>query len=272
MRHDNRVVSGKQFPGEKGSVRRCVVVMQQPVYLSPKFGVKVSHIFKQSPQNVTVVCGSNCLAWQEKFFVNNPPWYHRKSWSCSWLFTCLAFFDLPWIEHAIQTSVYGSCFLPRKLIWSLPGPPSHFFPRLTPNEMHTRCSVVGSIAKSRQDTQLQTKGRKDQHDDSAAWNVTHWLPGYASTIIYGCTELLQLLYRRKHQSRKLWTPRRIHFGPQYSVPSFDPGILLAPLNKQQRNKFLTSALAGTQWSASRPGSFWFGKRVSERTVLYGCNS
>jgi hypothetical protein len=41
------VVFGKKFPGEKGSVRRCVVVMQQPV-LSPKFGAKSSHIFTQA--------------------------------------------------------------------------------------------------------------------------------------------------------------------------------------------------------------------------------
>jgi hypothetical protein len=38
----------KKFSGEKGSVRRCVVVMQQPVPLSPKFGAKSSHIFTQS--------------------------------------------------------------------------------------------------------------------------------------------------------------------------------------------------------------------------------
>jgi hypothetical protein len=30
----------KKFPAEKGSVRWCIVVMQQPVLLSPKFGVK----------------------------------------------------------------------------------------------------------------------------------------------------------------------------------------------------------------------------------------
>jgi hypothetical protein len=39
----------KKFPGEKGSVMRCFVVMLQPVRLSPKFGAKSSHIFTQSP-------------------------------------------------------------------------------------------------------------------------------------------------------------------------------------------------------------------------------
>jgi hypothetical protein len=57
--------------GEKGSVRLCVVVMQQSVHLSPNFGAKCSHIFTQSPQNVTIVCGIDCLACQDKFFVNN---------------------------------------------------------------------------------------------------------------------------------------------------------------------------------------------------------
>jgi hypothetical protein len=53
--------------------RRCVVVMQQTVLLSPKFGAKSSHIFTQSPYSVTVVCGIDCLAYhQDELFVNNP--------------------------------------------------------------------------------------------------------------------------------------------------------------------------------------------------------
>jgi hypothetical protein len=40
---------GQKFPGEKGSVRRCVVVMQQPIFLLPKFGAKSSYVFTQSP-------------------------------------------------------------------------------------------------------------------------------------------------------------------------------------------------------------------------------
>jgi hypothetical protein len=44
---NSHVVFGQKFPGEKGTVRRCVIVMQQPVLLSPKFGAKPSHIFVQ---------------------------------------------------------------------------------------------------------------------------------------------------------------------------------------------------------------------------------
>jgi hypothetical protein len=61
-----------KFTGENGSVKRCVVLMQQKVLLFPKFGVKSSHIFMQSPLNVTVVCGIDCLAFQDEFFVNDP--------------------------------------------------------------------------------------------------------------------------------------------------------------------------------------------------------
>jgi hypothetical protein len=34
---DSHVVFGQKFPGEKESARRCVVVKQQSVVLSPKF-------------------------------------------------------------------------------------------------------------------------------------------------------------------------------------------------------------------------------------------
>jgi hypothetical protein len=44
---DSHTLFRQKSPGGKGSVRRCVVVMQQPVLLSPKFGAKSSHIFTQ---------------------------------------------------------------------------------------------------------------------------------------------------------------------------------------------------------------------------------
>jgi hypothetical protein len=46
--NDSHFVFGQKFPGEKGSVIRCVVVMQQPVLLLKKFRIKSSHIFAQS--------------------------------------------------------------------------------------------------------------------------------------------------------------------------------------------------------------------------------
>jgi hypothetical protein len=38
----------------------------------------------------------------------------------------------------------------------------------------------------------------------AGWNFLCWFPRYASTTLYHCTALLQLLYRWQHQSQKLW--------------------------------------------------------------------
>jgi hypothetical protein len=39
----------QKFPGQKGSVKWCAVMMQQPVLLSPKFWAESLHIFMQSP-------------------------------------------------------------------------------------------------------------------------------------------------------------------------------------------------------------------------------
>jgi hypothetical protein len=47
----------KKFPGEEASVRECVIMMQQP------------HIYMQLPQNVTVVCGIDCLACWDNFIM-----------------------------------------------------------------------------------------------------------------------------------------------------------------------------------------------------------
>jgi hypothetical protein len=43
----SHVIFGQKFLGEKGSVKWCVVVMQQPVILLPMFDAKSSHIFTQ---------------------------------------------------------------------------------------------------------------------------------------------------------------------------------------------------------------------------------
>jgi hypothetical protein len=46
----SRIVFGKKkIRGEEGIARKCIVVMQQPVLLLPKFGVKYLYIFAQSP-------------------------------------------------------------------------------------------------------------------------------------------------------------------------------------------------------------------------------
>jgi hypothetical protein len=107
------------------------------------------------------------------------------------LFTYLDFFSL---GEFVRT-VYGSCYLCQGL--------RHIF-----SEICTKFEAVPlsdpSRNRMRPDTRFQIKGRKYQHLDSAAWNLVHRLPGYASTIICSCIALLQMLYRWQHQSRKLW--------------------------------------------------------------------
>jgi hypothetical protein len=68
---DSHVVFSKKFSVVEGSVRLPVVVMQQPVLLSPKFGTKSSHIFIHSSKIVTAVCGIDCLTRQDKLFVSS---------------------------------------------------------------------------------------------------------------------------------------------------------------------------------------------------------
>jgi hypothetical protein len=43
------IVFGQKCPGEKGSVKHSVILIQQPLLLLPKFGAKSLHIFMQSP-------------------------------------------------------------------------------------------------------------------------------------------------------------------------------------------------------------------------------
>jgi hypothetical protein len=62
----------KKFSAERGSVRRCIAMIQQPVLLSPKFGAKSSHSLTQSSLDVTVICGLEYFSCQDKLFVNNP--------------------------------------------------------------------------------------------------------------------------------------------------------------------------------------------------------
>jgi hypothetical protein len=80
-------VFGQKFPGEKGSVRRCVIVMQQPVLLSPKFGGEVFSYFHA----VAVEGQSSMRNWlfglPGRILCEQSPWSQRKWWACSWRFS-----------------------------------------------------------------------------------------------------------------------------------------------------------------------------------------
>jgi hypothetical protein len=47
-------------------------------------------------------------------------------------------------------------------------------------------------------------------------NFIYWLYRHASTIVYSCIALLQLLERWQHQSRKLWIPHCMSPPPPQS--------------------------------------------------------
>jgi hypothetical protein len=86
--------------------------MQQPVRLAVKFGEKCLHIFMQSPQNVSVLCGTECYVWPDEFFVNNPL-HVKKSDEHALDFAryLLAFFSL----GELELPVYCSFYLPDSL-------------------------------------------------------------------------------------------------------------------------------------------------------------
>jgi hypothetical protein len=100
--------------------------------------------------------------------------------------------------------VYGSCFLTQTRL---------IIVRVSVALFSKICTKLDAVPLSvpsrnliRPNTRLQIKGHKKSALHPAAWNFVNWLPRYASTIIYRCIALLQLLNRWQYQSRKLWIP------------------------------------------------------------------
>jgi hypothetical protein len=103
--------------------------------------------------------------------------------------------------------------------------PCTFFPKCLYNHCQGQCHIFSEICVTLDavplsdlswngvmlDTWLQIKWWKNQHVHPAVWNFVCWLPRYASTIIYHCIALIQLLYRWQHQSWKLWITPHIVF-------------------------------------------------------------
>jgi hypothetical protein len=117
----------------------------------------------------------------------------------------LAYFGLPWIQYAFQTPLYGSFCLPEMIVKSLPRTPSHFFRDSQQSLILFLCRIDREIASGQiHDSKLGDV--RNQHLCPAAWNVVHWIPRCASTIMYCCITIMQLLHRWQHQSRKFWIP------------------------------------------------------------------
>jgi hypothetical protein len=109
---DSHALFGQKLCDEKGSVIQCVVMIQQPIF-SQNFCAKSSHIFTHSLQNVTKVIEIKCLACQDEFVVNiSLDIKENYEYALEFALHLSRFFGLS--EFAL--SLYGSCFLPRKLV------------------------------------------------------------------------------------------------------------------------------------------------------------
>jgi hypothetical protein len=89
----SRVVFGQKFPGEKGNMIYFIVVMQQPVLVSPELTAKSSHSHHKMPQGY-----KELTVWPAK---TNSLWaiplMSKKM--ISMLFSYLTFLGLPWTKH-----------------------------------------------------------------------------------------------------------------------------------------------------------------------------
>jgi hypothetical protein len=109
---------------------------------------KVLQRFNVYPYERAVEVWIQCLAlwsWWAYLCVGHPQWMS----------------DWPWTKYAIQTPMYGSCFLPWMLICSLPGSQSHIF-----QDLHKIwCTLAVPLSdplrnRIRPDTWPQLKGCK----------------------------------------------------------------------------------------------------------------
>jgi hypothetical protein len=146
---DDSHVFGQKLPGKKGRVK-LYVVMQQPILLSPNIGAKSLHNFTQSPLNVTIVCGIDCLVCQDEFCVNNSPLMLKKMFSMilTLFYTFLAFSAL----GELRLSVYGSYFFPELFISRIS---VALFPRFSLN-LTFFCRIRSEIASGQiQDSKIK---------------------------------------------------------------------------------------------------------------------
>jgi hypothetical protein len=143
---------------------------------------------------------------QDEFFVNKS--MKMISMVSTLFFICLAFFGLGDFGLAIQTPfktwVRFMLSSPRRLSSHFKGLRRNFSETCTKFDAYSLSDPSQNLI--RPDARLQIKGRKNQHAHPAAWYFVYWLIRYASTIIYRCIALLQLMYRWRHQTRKLWIP------------------------------------------------------------------
>jgi hypothetical protein len=109
-------------------------------------------------------------------------------------------FPLGGLLHCLRVITVNPVLITRKVVWL------EVIWRSSSQTL-THCSFWSAVRnRIRPDSRRQIKGHKESADPPAlaALNFVSWLPRYASTAIYHCSTLLQLLYRWQHQYRKLW--------------------------------------------------------------------
>jgi hypothetical protein len=151
---------------KKGSVRRCVVVMQLPVLLSPKFGAKSSHIFMQSPLNFTVICRIDCLTFQDEPLQNNPLDVKEND------------------EHALDFALHLSRLLSFPASFDFPCTGHAFFPKHLSNHCQSP-SPTFSVACPKVDAVPLSDASRNKRTYKLYKADVHWEFEYASMH---CTE------------------------------------------------------------------------------------
>jgi hypothetical protein len=95
MGNDNHVVVSHKLCGFQGCVVGRIVVMKEPVVVTPKFWPFLSHISSQASQNVTVKVRVDRSVRRNKFTVNNLLHVEKTMGMLFFqLQTCCAFFAL----------------------------------------------------------------------------------------------------------------------------------------------------------------------------------
>jgi hypothetical protein len=142
----------------RNSVRRCVIVMQQPVLLSPKFGAKSSHVSRSRRKTSQRIRNGvfGLPACQDEFFVNSPldlkeNYEHALDFALHLfrLFSVSVSLDIPCTAHAFfPASLYNHCQCFRRIS-------SEIFTKL-----YSVCSSDLSQNRTGPDIRLKIKGRK----------------------------------------------------------------------------------------------------------------
>jgi hypothetical protein len=145
---------GKKFPGEKGSVRRFVFVMQQP----SSFVAKVRGGIFSNFHTAAVRCHTTMRNWlfglPGRILCQQSPWYERKFMSMLLsLSVCLSLFGL----GDFGFSAFGLCLIPERLSNHRQGL------RPTFSEICTTLAAGSFWNRIRPITLLEIKGCKNQH-------------------------------------------------------------------------------------------------------------